>query len=141
MSWFPPCSEMHSHTADLGLPPPCLSVGLPPDVLGLPSPCSSMRAFTHCSSKPAHAPQWRSPAAQHLLWLQHLSCLHLGLCALLHEALQLAVVGVGSLACPVSQACPPCAKHSFLKYGIYGALSTERVDPSAGFQGYDILDV
>lgn len=45
-----------------------------------------------------------SPAAQHLLWLQHPYRLHLGLAALLHEALQLTLVGgVGRLANPILQ--------------------------------------
>ena len=57
-----------------------------------------------CRTRPAPPAQCRSPAAQHLLRLQHPRHLRLGLVALLHEAPQLPLVGdVGHLANPVSQ--------------------------------------
>lgn len=53
---------------------------------------------------PALPTQGCLPAAQHLFRLQHLHHLHLGLCALLHEAFQLTLIrGIRYLAPPLSE--------------------------------------
>ena len=84
-------------------------------------------ASTVCPPRTPAAPAGRSPAAQHLLWLQDPYDLRPGLGALVNEALQPALVGgVGHLAYPVSQEGRlPSHEGSILQHGVHKALSME----------------